>query len=80
MPDRYDRVLIGIPLVLLIGAVLSFHPSVAIHQGLAGGSLIASVLLYEALFRHPPVEPNSADAAAAVGVGLGWALTLWTFL
>ncbi|WP_178915988.1 hypothetical protein [Natronomonas gomsonensis] len=80
MLDRYEWVLVGIPIALLAGAVVSLHPSVALSHGLAGGSLLSSVLLYDALFRNPPVDPGAAEAAATAGVGIGWVLTLLALL
>ncbi|MCY4730756.1 hypothetical protein KY092_09325 [Natronomonas gomsonensis] len=80
MLDRYEWVLVGIPVALLAGAVVSLHPSVALPHGLAGGSLLASALLYDALFRNPPIDPGAAEVAVTAGVGVGWALTLLSLL
>ncbi|WP_336134441.1 hypothetical protein [Natronomonas amylolytica] len=76
MVDRYSRALVLIPVVLALGAAASAHPQVALHQGLAGGSLLSTLLLYDALFRNPPVEPTARDAAVTALVGIGWLLTL----
>lgn len=76
MVDRYTRALVLIPVVLALGAAASVHPLVAFHQGLAGGSLLATLLLYDALFRNPPVEPTVRDGIATALVGVGWLLTL----
>jgi ABC-type Fe3+-siderophore transport system permease subunit len=76
MSDRYERALVFIPLVLALGAVASVHPRVALHQGLAAGSLASTVALYDMLFRNPPVDPTLADATATAAVGVGWATTL----
>ena len=75
MVDYYDRVLIAIMAVILAGAAASLHPSIALYQGLAGGSLLSTGFLYEILFRNPPVEPTRSTAAASAAVGLGWLLT-----
>jgi hypothetical protein len=80
MTDHYGCILASIPLVLVLGAAASLVSRVALYQGLAAGSLFSTVLLYDALFRHPPVEPTVADATAAAAVGVGWAATLLAFL
>jgi hypothetical protein len=74
--DYYDTVLAAILLLLVLGVTVSIHPAVAFHQGLAGGSLATTVLLYEVLFRNPPVEPTRSTTAASALVGGGWILAL----
>ena len=76
MFDYYDRFLIAIAMMMLAGAVASIHPSIALYQGLAGGSLVSSLFLYEILFRNPPTEPTKATTAASVIVGVGWLFTI----
>lgn len=76
MLDYYDRVLLAIAAVMIAGAALSVHPLVEVHQGLAGGSLVATLFLYEILFRNPPTEPTTSTTAASVAVGVSWLLTL----
>jgi hypothetical protein len=76
MVDYYDHVLVAIGAVLLAGAAVSLHPSVALHEGLAGGSLTSTLFLYELLFRNPPTEPTHSTTAAAIAVGVGWVLTV----
>jgi hypothetical protein len=80
MVDRYTRALMFIPVVLVLGAATSTHPQVALYEGLAGGSLLSTVLLYDTLFRNPPVEPTARDAAVTALVGVGWLLTLVVIL
>jgi hypothetical protein len=72
MVDHYDRFLILIGAVLAAGVLLSVHPSVALHQGLAGGSLVSTVVLYEVLFRNPPTEPTRSTTMATGAVGVSW--------
>ena len=76
MLDYYDQMLIAIAAVMIAGATVSIHPLIGIYQGLAGGSLVATLFLYEILFRHPPIEPTTSTTAALVIVGIGWLLTL----
>lgn len=75
MVDYYDQLLVAIIAVIAAGAAASLHPSIELHQGLAGGSLVSTVFLYELLFRNPPVDPTRTTTAAAA-VGAGWLLTL----
>lgn len=76
MVDYYDQILIAIAAVMIAGAAASIHPSVALQQGLAGGSLVSTILLYDILFRNPPTEPTRSTTTASVVVGVGWFLTV----
>lgn len=76
MLDYYDQFLVATAAVMLAGAAASISPSVALYQGLAGGSLVSTFLLYEVLFRNPPTEPTTSTTAASVVVGVGWLLTV----
>lgn len=75
MIDSYTRVLVAIPAALLAGTLFGLHPSIALHEGLAGGSLLSGVFLYDALFRNPPVSRKAATTATAM-VGVGLTITL----
>lgn len=74
--DYYDKMPIAVGAVIVAGAAVSIHPLLGIHQGLAGGSPVATLFLYEILFRNPPVEPTTSTTAASVIVGISWLLTL----
>lgn len=76
MLTYYDQILLAIAAMMIAGVAVSSHPLVAIHQGLAGGSLAATLLLYEILLRNPPTEPTTSTTAASVAVGISWLLTL----
>ncbi|MEF8783956.1 MAG: hypothetical protein V5A39_05105 [Haloarculaceae archaeon] len=80
MVDYYDKLLVAIPAVIVLGVVSTIHPAVAIYQGLVIGSLVATVVLFEMLFRNPPVEPTPADMGAVAIWGLGWLLTIVMYL
>lgn len=75
MVSYYDKLLIAIPVAMVAGFLLSFHPAVAIHQGLAIGSLGATVILIEATYRNPPTTPTATDVTALLVVAIGWTLT-----
>jgi len=76
MLDYYDQILIAVAAVMIAGVAVSIHPLIAVHQGLAGGSLVATLFLYEILFRNPPTEPTTSTTTASVVVGISWLLTL----
>lgn len=76
MLDYYDQILLAIAAVMIAGAATSLHPLIEFHQGLAAGSLVATLFLYEILFRNPPTEPTTSTTAASAVVGISWLLTL----
>ena len=80
MVDYYDKVLFAIPAVLLLGALASLHEAVALYQGLGLGSLLATAVLFDALFRNPPTQPTTSHVGAVLSVGLSWLFTIWLFL
>jgi hypothetical protein len=80
MLDYYDRMLLAIAAVMIAGAVVSMHPLIGFHQGLAAGSLVATLFLYEILFRDPPTEPTTSTTAASAVVGISWLLTLILYI
>ena len=51
---RYDLVLFVIPVVLVAGLVVSLLTPVSLSASLAGGSLVGTAVLVDALFRNPP--------------------------
>lgn len=76
MVDYYDLILIAISAALVAGGAVSLVLPIGFYQGLAAGSLISTLLLFEVLFRNPPTEPTPSTTAASVVVGVGWLLTL----
>lgn len=77
MVSYYDKLLVAIPALLGAGLLVSVHPAVAIYQGLAVGSILSTVVLFEAIFRNPPVEPTPASAVASVVVVVGWGVAVF---
>lgn len=76
MVSYYDQLLVAIAAAILAGAASGLHPAVAPHVGLAGGSLVSTVFLYEALFRNPPTRPTQSTSAASAVVVVGWLSTI----
>lgn len=55
----YDRILAGIAASLLAGAVLGMVGEWGFYVGMLGGALVATLFVYLALFRNPPL-PETA--------------------
>ncbi|AFO58486.1 MULTISPECIES: hypothetical protein [Natrinema] len=69
--EYYDRLLGGMVASLLLGAAAGLHPAIAVRYGLLGGALLATVFLWEALVRNPPVPTSEPGYAAATVVWHG---------
>ncbi|SEO14182.1 hypothetical protein SAMN05216388_1008171 [Halorientalis persicus] len=80
--EYYDEVLAGIALSLLGGGIAGLLSPVAVTTGIFAGSLLATGILYLALFRNPPTPASDPEVAAAavvwhvVPIGLGGSLLL----
>lgn len=61
----YDKLLVAIIGSLGLGVAIGAATSVAFITGLAAGAVLATVFVYEALFRNPPIPPGSTQAKAA---------------
>jgi hypothetical protein len=79
MIDYYDALLLAIPAAIGLGVVASLHGAVSTDQGLAAGSLLATGVVVELLFRNPPVGRTPTQAGGTALVGVAWLLTslLW---
>lgn len=71
MLGYYERLLVAMAGSLLLGMTSSLHPVVELHQGAGAGALVATVFLYEALFRNPPLPPTDPRIAAGAAVWHG---------
>ena len=80
MASYYDVLLIALPIPRSLGALLSLHPTISLHQGLAAGSLVSTLILFDALFRNPPAEPTPIGVAASTIVLLGWIAVVVLFV
>ena len=67
MVNYYDKILVGIAGSLLAGILLGTLTTIAFHTGLFIGTLVATLLVYDAMFRNPPLPtPDPRVAAAAI--------------
>lgn len=76
MLGYYDKVLALIPIAYAVGIVASLHDAVALYHGLAAGSFISTIVLYDAVIRNPPVASRAAKTAATTMTGIGWIVAL----
>jgi len=65
-PSYYDKVLLAIAASLGGGSLLGLVTDVAFRLGLLAGALLATVFVYDAIFRHPPQPTARARHAAVV--------------
>lgn len=77
MVEYYDKLLVAIPTLMVLGLIASSHEAVALYQGLGAGSLAATILLFDALFRNPPHEKTITQTSVIGSVCLGWLGTLF---
>lgn len=64
--DYYDRILVGIALLIGVGLAAGLVTPLSYHQGLASGSVAATLLVYHTLFRNPPVAERDVRYGTAV--------------
>ncbi len=61
----YDKIIVGIAVSLLAGALLGVVTTIAFQTGLFIGTLVATLLVYDAIFRNPPLPATDPRVAAA---------------
>ena len=66
MLDYYDKILVGIAGSLLGGIVLGVVTTIALQTGILLGTLVATVFVYDAVFRNPPLPTADPRTMAAV--------------
>ncbi|QFU84070.1 hypothetical protein [Natronorubrum aibiense] len=64
--EYYDKLLLAIVGSLAVGLAIGLATSVAPETGLAGGAVFATVFVYDAMFRNPPLPTAGVKAAAVV--------------
>ena len=63
--DYYDRLLLAIVGSLALGMAIGVVTSIPFLTGLAGGAVLATAFVYDAMFRRPPIPTDSTRARAA---------------
>jgi hypothetical protein len=76
MVSRFDLALLTMVAAIVGGGVISVSLPVALYEGLGAGSLLASLVLVEVLFRNPPTAPQRSATAPSGVVLVGWLGTL----
>lgn len=75
--EYYDRLLGGMLASLLVGAAVGLHPAVRFNVGLLGGAVVATVFLWDAIVRRPPIPTSEPGYAAAAVI---WHVVIIAFL
>lgn len=65
-PSYYDKILLAIAVSLGGGSVIGVVTDVEFRLGLLAGALLATVFVYDAMFRRPPQSTPRARHAAIV--------------
>jgi len=74
MFDYYDKVIAGIAGSIL-GMLLGIVTALGMTTGLFAGTLVATLLVYDAMFRNPPLPATDPRVAASIVV---WHAVLFT--
>ncbi len=64
MLSYYDALILAIAASLAGGLLVGVAAPIGLSTGVLAGSLVATVFLYEALFRNPPVPRGDPRVAA----------------
>ncbi|WP_240756746.1 hypothetical protein [Natronorubrum bangense] len=64
--EYYDKLLLAIAGSLAFGVAIGVATSVAFEVGLASGAVFATLFVYDAMFRNPPLPTAGARAAVLV--------------
>lgn len=66
MFDYYDKVIVGIAGSILGGVILGVTTALEITTGLFVGTLVATFLVYDAMFRNPPLPATDPRVVASI--------------
>jgi len=68
MVEYYDAILVAIVGCVLGGLAVSLLTGIGTRAGLFAGTLVATVFVYDAIFRHPPLPPTEPVVAVPLVV------------
>ena len=68
MVDYYDGILVAIVGCILGGLALSLVTGIGVQAGVFAGTLVATLFVYDAIFRHPPLPPTEPVLAVPLVV------------
>ncbi len=68
----YDRILDSMLVALVAGTMVGFHPVVQLHYGLESGALVATLFLWDGIFRNPPIPPSTRGSRLPQQSGMGY--------
>jgi len=71
MVDYYDGIIVGIFGSVLLGVGASALLGFGVQTGLVAGALVATLFLYDAIIRHPPMPPTDPTMVVPM---VGWHL------
>lgn len=74
--DYYDKILAGIITSLAGGLGLGLVTSISFHVAIIAGAVVATVFVYDAMYRNPPLPPTNIRVQAAAIVWHAVLLTL----
>ena len=78
MVEYYDKILLAIAAALASGFAVGIATAVPMEVAMAGGVLVATPFVYNAIFRNPPL-PGSGHQRAAVAI-VWHAFLVWALL
>lgn len=73
MIDYYDGILVAIIGCVLGGLAVGLFTGIRFQSGLLAGTLVATLFLYDAIFRHPPLPRTDPTMVAMV---VAWHLSV----
>ena len=74
--EYYDRIIVGIAGSLIGGVTLGLTTALGLHGGIVLGATVATLFMYDAMIRHPPVNPTDPRVVATAVV---WHAILFVF-
>jgi|AntDeeMinimDraft_4_1070355.scaffolds.fasta_scaffold00539_17 hypothetical protein len=68
MVDYYDAILVAIVGCILGGLAVSLVTGIGVRAGVSAGTLVATLFVYDAIIRHPPLPPTEPVMAVPLVV------------